>query len=328
MADQNVTTMDAHKSVWKLVWDMGVMSKIKVFIWRLIHNILPYVSNLRRRGIPMDSTCAVCGGVEDCWQHIFFTCYYSHAIWSGIGFWNKIHSFLSIAEDNFWFDLLLRAKEKDLFNLVCCTLWLLWNNRNTCFHSHKCVNLEVLISCASRIASESTNQHETSAGPTDVASWRPPPFGKTKINVDASLIPGLQGASLGIVTRSDDGLVLFSAKVMKLYTTSHLTAEIEAILQGLLLAYEWGLRDVILETDCLQALTEIRREGHSLIQDGFLVADIRKLSSLFNTCNIVFVRRSANILAHDLAKSSTDAQTKIICPGGLPPNVCNMDSVE
>ncbi|XVF23130.1 hypothetical protein REPUB_Repub13aG0011300 [Reevesia pubescens] len=270
MANQNVITMDAH-------------------------------NNLRQRGISMDSTCAVWGGVEDSWKHIFFRCHYSHAVWSGIGFWNEVNSFISIAGDNFWFDLLLKAKEKELFNLVCCTLWLLWNNRNTCFHSHKCVYLEVLISSARRIALESTNQHEN-----DVGS---------------------QGASLGIVTRTDEGLVLFSAKVMKFYIGSPLTAEIEAILQGLLLAYEWGLREVILETDCLQAVNEIRRQGRSLIQAGCLVDDIRELSSLFNSCNIVFVRRSANRLAHDLAKSSTDVQAKIIWPGGLPPNVSNMDSV-
>jgi hypothetical protein len=52
---------------------MRVPPKIKVFLWQMIRDILPYGVQLAKRGGPSDVQCALHGEREDC-DHIYFNC--------------------------------------------------------------------------------------------------------------------------------------------------------------------------------------------------------------------------------------------------------------
>ena len=48
------------QQVWKQLWKVRVLNKMKVFAWRACHEILPTRVNLAKRNIIRDNTCHCC----------------------------------------------------------------------------------------------------------------------------------------------------------------------------------------------------------------------------------------------------------------------------
>ena len=44
-------------SLWKVLWGLQIPNKVKHFAWRVCKNILPTLSNLKRRGIVGSNLC-------------------------------------------------------------------------------------------------------------------------------------------------------------------------------------------------------------------------------------------------------------------------------
>jgi hypothetical protein len=60
--------------IWRTIWKLKIPSKIKIFIWRALHGILPLKSILVNRHIGMSGECPICQlGPEDI-QHLLFLC--------------------------------------------------------------------------------------------------------------------------------------------------------------------------------------------------------------------------------------------------------------
>ena len=43
--------------LWKVLWHMDILPKVKNFIWRLLHNALPLGANLLKRKLSVDALC-------------------------------------------------------------------------------------------------------------------------------------------------------------------------------------------------------------------------------------------------------------------------------
>ena len=60
--------------LWKTIWSMSVLAKIRSFLWRACHESLPSKLGLMRRKIVDSPWCENCGtGVEDC-LHALWKC--------------------------------------------------------------------------------------------------------------------------------------------------------------------------------------------------------------------------------------------------------------
>lgn len=94
------------------------------------------------------------------------------------------------------------------------------------------------------------------------------------------------------------------------------------------MSLEWGLQNVLIESDCLQATLEVHKTRPSFIEGGGLVADIKDLLSMFNVCKITHVLRNLNKLAHKVAKAPIDRIGPVVWSGGLPPFVVPTDLME
>lgn len=69
--------------VWKKLWKLNLPSKLSLFLWKCLHNILLVKWQLRKRGIPIDTICARCGQSEETREHVFFECQWSQRVWRG-----------------------------------------------------------------------------------------------------------------------------------------------------------------------------------------------------------------------------------------------------
>ena len=102
-------------------------------------------------------------------------------------------------------------------------------------------------------------------------------------------------------------------------------AEAMAIVFGLDVAWERGFVNLQLESDASVVINEINRLGPSCWVGGYLIDEIRHLSSYFDACHFSFIKREANGLAHALSKFMLLRENIVIWVGHLPASICNPD---
>lgn len=137
-------------------------------------------------------------------------------------------------------------------------------------------------------------------------SWKFPEQGWFKINVDGASANNPGKAGGGGVIRNDTGCWV-KGFCINLGMASNVAAELLAILQGLKLAWDLGIRRVHLETDSLTGLELVMKEPrgsphHNVIQE------IRKQIKQQWECKVSHIWREGNQVADCLAKISLNMQ--------------------
>ncbi|XVE93186.1 hypothetical protein REPUB_Repub01dG0168600 [Reevesia pubescens] len=94
--------------------------------------------------------------------------------------------------------------------------------------------------------------------------WQTPNEGFIKINVDASFLHSSKTIGLGVVARYSTGEICFLAFKKVLNMSDSLIAVVMAIRFGLEEAVGNSIRRLLIESDCLQALSEIKKKDTSL----------------------------------------------------------------
>jgi hypothetical protein len=89
----------ASNPIWKNVWKLQIPSKVKIFIRRALHGILPLKGILANRHIGNVGSCPICGlGAEDV-IHLLFTCTKAHETWVELGISKEIEDALHSDKD-------------------------------------------------------------------------------------------------------------------------------------------------------------------------------------------------------------------------------------
>ncbi|XVF30349.1 hypothetical protein REPUB_Repub16aG0049500 [Reevesia pubescens] len=77
-----VENVGDYHHMWKLLWKLKTLPNIRIYMWRLVMNILPTLDNLQSRGIIVDNICRVCDEEVDSWKHFCFECIYSKRVYA------------------------------------------------------------------------------------------------------------------------------------------------------------------------------------------------------------------------------------------------------
>ena len=68
---------DPRTPLWKRIWKLEILPKIRIFTWKVCVNALPTLPtmlNLRMRGVNTDGMCPICGLEAKSILHAFFKC--------------------------------------------------------------------------------------------------------------------------------------------------------------------------------------------------------------------------------------------------------------
>lgn len=55
---------------WEKLWSSNLSPCVKLFLWKLVHNVMPYSVSLRARNVDIDDSCRVFVSFIDADQHI------------------------------------------------------------------------------------------------------------------------------------------------------------------------------------------------------------------------------------------------------------------
>jgi hypothetical protein len=70
--------------VWSHVWDLDVLSKVRIFMWRALRGIVPGRSILTSKHMKVEAQCPVClVGAEDM-RHLLFTSLRAREVWKAM----------------------------------------------------------------------------------------------------------------------------------------------------------------------------------------------------------------------------------------------------
>jgi hypothetical protein len=77
MARSDAPPSSSTTDVWKRLWKLCVIPKVRVFWWRVLRGILPDYGTLTWRHVMVDSTCGICKAKSESMFHALIEC--SHA---------------------------------------------------------------------------------------------------------------------------------------------------------------------------------------------------------------------------------------------------------
>ena len=150
--------------------------------------------------------------------------------------------------------------------------------------------------------------------------WKNPSVGTIKLNTDVAVRTSF--STVAMVAWDAHGS-LCSAWTHTVNEDDPIAAEASAILWALQIAKMENFTSIIVESDsklCIDVIT-LHPEDSYWVSAAF-VSDIISLSSDFSSCSFSWVKREANIAAHELAKFATLFDSVFFCNAvSLPPSV-------
>jgi ribonuclease HI len=324
------TSVSIDDIIWKELWGLNIPQKVKLFLWKACHNLLPVKDNLFKKRLSICNICPICNLESETVEHALLICPWTRPVWFGMQT-QIVPTKENISSFHHWFAQAVRffgdLSSINSFGLVsfCLTLWSIWKGRNSVVFDNVHPNpMSTIQSTCGLIAEVHTVYSlKTSSSETQVSNphlntshthskpnvvWTLPLGGNLKLNTDASFFAGTNSASSGVIVRNYLGLVVAgSARVFS--APSALVAEALAIRDALVLAYNLNFPHIVVESDSLIVVQCCRGE---LVRGQItsIINDILTLKGNFIRCGFTWVAREGNKAANIVAS--------LVANGSLP----------
>ncbi|KAK9911294.1 hypothetical protein M0R45_035213 [Rubus argutus] len=296
---------------WRHLWKLKVPPKMNHFLWRCSRGFIPCKEALLKKRIVDNDECFRCSNVRESPLHATWSCVAARAVLEKASFYSKLtpNSFMD-------FTLFLEDALKKLTveeaKLLVIILWGNWKERNDVFHGSPATDLGVLFIRAvtlwhgllevQSVLGGGVKSNPLGGQSGDEKSWQPPSFPFIKFNCDGAVEGIGKRVGIGVIARNGQGDLLVAVGQNLELRLSAFAAELFAVKLALEVAVERRMALVLIETDCLEAVSMINGEEVCMAAEGVIVDQIRGLMGLLQIPAILYARRDANKAAHVLAQ--------------------------
>ena len=146
----------------------------------------------------------------------------------------------------------------------------------------------------------------------EVVRWRPPKQGWYKVNTDGATFDDIKCCGVGVVIRNERGELMGALSKKFGLPLGGLEVEAMIVEEGVALAWDLGLKDIIIESDALLVTNSLENQSVMPSSIRKVVEGILEGLRKFNAWDVNHTCRSGNSAAHIMAK-----QAKFL-------NVCNI----
>ena len=207
--NEECSTGDPCKLIWRKLWRLNLHPKIKIFAWRACINSLPTMEAINHRGISHSMICPVCKNEAKSIDHALLDSVFSSSVWN---LWLEkplsSHGIkLSFLDSSIF---VLSHATLQISELFFTFAWTIWFNRNKVAHEGCGLTPNQVWQLANSsvenyVCSSLWDFGQPGAPPT---CWVPPPHSFHKINVDGASSDLKNSSSFGVVIRDSFGQVV------------------------------------------------------------------------------------------------------------------------
>ncbi|KAM5562230.1 hypothetical protein ABKV19_017448 [Rosa sericea] len=272
-------------SFWKCIWAAKVPGKVKVHIWKVCQSILPTLSQLRGRRVPLLGGCFFCNAEDESILHVTLECPFVRDL---INMVPSLHNILTSSIPNSivdWLQSCYSSLSREDFSLLLVLLWAIWKERNKRVWNNKFQSLSQVYFHTVHLF-----QSLKTALPAKVPRvgrrprpWSPPPAGWLKANMDGAFDAAAHRGGLGVVVRDNGGRIVAGACASVSVVLSPALVEAFAGRLACQVVERFGLAPVVFETDCLQLVNAIQAEGEDTSEFGNLYMNLNNVLILNGT---------------------------------------------
>ncbi|XP_065637085.1 uncharacterized protein LOC136070709 [Quercus suber] len=139
------------------------------------------------------------------------------------------------------------------------------------------------------------------------------------MNFDAAVFSDISASGVGVIIRNGNGLVMAALSARGPTVMDSDEAEVLACRRGLEFALEAGFGDLIVEGDNLNVMRAVVSNRSDWSRLGNLVDDVRHLAGRLRLVDFQCIRRSADGVAHSLARFARNISEECAWLEDTPP---------
>ncbi|XP_042954569.1 uncharacterized protein LOC122290978 [Carya illinoinensis] len=303
---------------WKHLWSLNVPMKIKLFVWKAVHNALPTLQNLAIKKVVDVDLCSICKREVESALHVIWCCLAASDVWAMPSC--PTHKWPNFFPDfsTLWLSLCSKL-DVDSLQLVCFIMRRIWLRRNYFVHRKDLESpQQVVIAATADRNLFLCSLTSTDAAPSNSMSdrgdirWKKPKFRTLKANWDASVSTKLNREGYGIIIRDEQGNIMVCVCASHKPVVKPVMAEGLALRRAMEVCADLGLGRVVFEGDAQIIVQAVNSDEVISADYGVLVYDARSMLRTWPQWQVVFVHKEANYAAHQLAKLALDYENEKI----------------
>uniref|UniRef100_A0A803PWZ9 Reverse transcriptase domain-containing protein n=1 Tax=Cannabis sativa TaxID=3483 RepID=A0A803PWZ9_CANSA len=295
--------------IWNRIWKLNITERLKMFLWKLGRDALPFGSRLQRIfGNPVN--CVLCGESVDSWLHLFCHCPLAKATWFGSQWAIRGENLNFSCPRDFILWLLdpgflgsASTEDREAFSrFEICLCDELWNARNKAYHEQEFPTCLGVLAKVNSACSAMRRAWEEPVRIDAQVSWdsdRDRLNGRRTVYVDAAC-KDLR-ATAGIVMKEADGS-FSGALTVQLAVSNPLEAETLALYHAVLWCASQNWRQVVFVSDCQSLVRGI----HSRAAPNWRLASsfwlLLHAIDLHPQAEFVWLPRTLNQVAHNVCQ--------------------------
>ncbi|XP_019170153.1 PREDICTED: uncharacterized protein LOC109165716 [Ipomoea nil] len=309
---QNNTGFDK----WTALWKLDVPPRWKTFLWRALSGILPTTTALANKRVYVNLACPMCLDFNEDVMHCLLECQYACRVWN-----ESCLAITPVFGGSFveWFQNAMTVLTMDILIQVVAVFYHLWNARNTAVWEECMWTPRRLWSCAKAALTAWTTARPWTAASVQQQHHDVTPGGP-QCYVDAAWNPATRIAAYGAVIVDGQKAFVAATSGQLPFCENAITAEALACKEALSWLKDRHETEVTLFTDfsVLQSyLSRVGSQPRSYV--GIVVHECWVIMTQLPTCQLRFIPRHLNIIAHTLASKVSDQDITMFWDD-VPPN--------